>query len=63
MTQTRSGKTAAGDKHKLDDTASSGSPPAKAQKKEDKEMKQTTLDDSLNGSVSDKISCWLFLND
>ncbi|KAJ4418525.1 hypothetical protein N0V82_005505 [Gnomoniopsis sp. IMI 355080] len=60
MTQTRSGNTNAGDKHKLDDTASAGSPPAKAQKKEeksesgDKGLKQTTLDDSLNGHSKEK---------
>lgn len=56
MTHTRSGK--AGDKHQLDDSASSGSPPAKVQKKEnqssngDEEKKQTTIEESLNGSVS-----------
>lgn len=63
MTQTRSGEATAGDKHKLDDTVSSGSPPAKAQKREEKngdgegdKMRQTTLDESLNGSVlSDKV--------
>ncbi|KAJ4386120.1 hypothetical protein N0V93_009012 [Gnomoniopsis smithogilvyi] len=62
MTQTRSGKASAGDKHKLDDTASTDSPPAKTQKKEeknenengDKKMKQTTLDDSLNGHSKEK---------
>lgn len=57
MTQTRSGNANAGEKHKLDDTASSGSPPAKVHKKGDKtengddEKKQTTIEESLNGSV------------
>lgn len=57
MTQTRSGNANAGDKHKLDDTASSGSPPAKVQKKDDKlengddKKKQTTIEESLNGLV------------
>lgn len=47
MTQTRSDKAAAaGDKHNLEDRPSS--PPAKAQKKEDKQM---TLEETLKRSV------------
>ncbi|CAN8099879.1 unnamed protein product [Discula destructiva] len=56
MTQTRSNKSTAGDKHKLHESASTNAPPAKAQKTEEgkgeassKQLKQTSLDDALSG--------------